>query len=243
MMSARSHKHKQKSKKIVMSLKDICKNYKMGKVQVKALCGVNIDIYEGERVSIIGPSGSGKSTLLHMLGLLDRPSTGLIKIDGDNATDMTDDEISDFRGRKIGFIFQAFHLIPSLTALDNVCLPMMFYNIPKDEREKRGKRALERLGLKDRADHLPSELSGGQRQRVAIARSLVNEPSILLADEPTGNLDSKSGEDVLNIFEELSKEGKTIIVVTHDMAIAKKSERLIKLKDGEVVSDTTNKDR
>jgi putative ABC transport system ATP-binding protein len=239
MMNSKKHVHKKE--KIVMRLKDICKNYKMGQVQVKALCEVNIDIMEGERVSIIGPSGSGKSTLLHMLGLLDRPSLGTIEIDGVNATEMSDAQISNFRGKKIGFIFQAFHLIPSFSALENVCLPMMFYNIAKAEREKRGREALDRLGLGDRANHLPSELSGGQRQRVAIARSLVNKPSILLADEPTGNLDSKSGEDVLKIFDELSDEGKTIIIVTHDLTIAKKSKRIIKLKDGKVVSDTTSR--
>jgi len=170
--------------------------------------------------------------------LLDRPTKGEVKIDGINISSLSDDELSAFRGKKIGFIFQAFHIVPSLNALENVALPLMFYNVPKEQREKRAAKALTRLGMGDRMHHLPSELSGVQRQRVAIARALVNEPSILLADEPTGNLDSKSGEEVLKIFDELHKEGKTLLVVTHDSYIAKKSPRLIKLKDGLIEEDT-----
>lgn len=225
------------SKNIVMSLEGVTKSYQMGQIRVDALKGINIAVHEGERASIIGPSGSGKSTLLHILGLLDRPTLGKVRIDGTDISTLNDDQLSHFRGKKIGFIFQAFHLVPSLNALENVALPMMFYDISKDEREKRAAKSLERLGMGDRIHHLPSELSGGQRQRVAIARSLVNDPSILLADEPTGNLDSKSGDEVLKIFDELHKSGKTLLVVTHDSNIAKRSPRLIKLKDGLVEKD------
>lgn len=226
---------------IVLEMSGICKAYQMGSVTVDALSGIDIVVHAGERLSITGPSGSGKSTLLHILGLLDRPSEGLMKIEGTDISTLSDDELSFFRGKKIGFIFQAFHLVPSLSALDNVALPMMFYNVARPEREKRAKDALERLGMGDRLHHLPSELSGGQRQRVAIARSLVNNPSILLADEPTGNLDSKSGEDVLEVFDELHKGGRTLIVVTHDAHIAGKSPRQIKLRDGQIISDETKK--
>lgn len=225
----------------VLSLENVSKSYQMGQVRVDALKGINIHVSEGERVSIIGPSGSGKSTLLHILGLLDLPSGGSVKVDGTDVSKLSDNELSHFRGKKIGFIFQAFHLVPSLNALENVALPMMFYGVPRSVREKKATAALERLGMGDRLHHIPSELSGGQRQRVAIARSLVNDPSILLADEPTGNLDSKTGEEVLRIFDELHSEGKTLVVVTHDPNIAKRSPRLIKLKDGLVEEDTKKK--
>jgi len=231
------------SKKEVLSLEGISKSYQMGQVRVDALKGIDLHVCEGERVSIIGPSGSGKSTLLHLLGLLDRPTSGKVKIDGTDINTLNDDELSHFRGKKIGFIFQAFHLVPSLNALENVALPMLFYDVPQAQREERAAKSLTRLGMEDRMHHLPSELSGGQRQRVAIARSLVNNPSILLADEPTGNLDSKTGEEVLKIFDELNKEGKTLLVVTHDIHIANRSPRIIKLKDGLVEEDTTRKVR
>jgi len=227
--------------KVVLSLEGIKKSYQMGEVRVDALKGINLSVNEGEHLSIIGPSGSGKSTLLHILGLLDKPTNGTVSVDGTDVSKLTDNQLSYFRGKKIGFIFQAFHLVPSLNALENVALPMMFYSVAKNEREQRAKKALDRLGMGERLYHLPSELSGGQRQRVAIARSLVNEPSILLADEPTGNLDSKTGDEVLKIFDELSLEGKTLIVVTHDMNIAKRSPRLVMLKDGLVEKDTKNK--
>lgn len=230
---------KHSPKKTVLSLENISKVYTMGKVEVHALRGVSLSVHEGERASIIGPSGSGKSTLLHILGLLDRPSAGVMKIDNTDISKLSDNELSYFRGKKIGFIFQAFHLVPSLTALENAALPMMFYNIPRAQREQIAKAALERLGMGDRVHHRPSELSGGQRQRVAIARSLVNNPSILLADEPTGNLDTKTGEEVLKIFDELHKEGRTLIVVTHDPSIAKRSPRVIKLRDGQVEEDSS----
>ncbi len=223
---------------VVLSLEKITRSYQMGEVKVDALKGIDLSVRAGEHISIIGPSGSGKSTLLHILGLLDRPSQGVVRVDGVDISTLSDNELSYFRGKKIGFIFQAFRLVPSLNALENVALPMMFYSVPKAQREAQAKKALERLGMGDRLYHLPSELSGGQRQRVAIARSLVNEPSILLADEPTGNLDSKTGDEVLKIFDELSDEGKTLIVVTHDMNIAKRSPRVVMLKDGLVQKDT-----
>ncbi|MFA5108042.1 MAG: ABC transporter ATP-binding protein [Candidatus Micrarchaeia archaeon] len=221
----------------VLSLEGVTKSYQMGTVRVDALRGINLRINKGEHASIIGPSGSGKSTLLHILGLLDRQTHGMLKLDGVDVSKLSDDQLSYFRGKKIGFIFQAFHLVPSLNALENVALPMMFYDVPIKEREKRAQKALERLGMGERLHHLPSELSGGQRQRVAIARSLVNDPAMLLADEPTGNLDSKTGEEVLKIFDEIHAEGRTLVVVTHDPNIAKRSHRVIKLKDGLVESD------
>ncbi|MFH1306274.1 MAG: ABC transporter ATP-binding protein [Candidatus Micrarchaeota archaeon] len=236
----RSSKTIQKGK-TVLSLNDVAKTYQMGEVQVHALCGLSLDIKEGERVSIMGPSGSGKSTLLHILGLLDRPTNGTMKIDNTDIARLTDDELSYFRGKKIGFIFQAFHLIPSLSALENTALPMMFYNVSKEERIRKATAALESIGMGDRLTHRPAELSGGQRQRVAIARSLVNDPSILLADEPTGNLDSKTGDEVLKVFDRLHKEGRTIIIVSHDAEIAKRSPRVIKLKDGKIESDVYKK--
>ncbi|PIT84231.1 macrolide ABC transporter ATP-binding protein [Candidatus Micrarchaeota archaeon CG10_big_fil_rev_8_21_14_0_10_45_29] len=226
---------------IVLEMSGIRKAYQMGMVTVDALQGVDLVVHEGERLSITGPSGSGKSTLLHILGLLDRPSEGLMRIGGTDISTLSDNQLSYFRGKKIGFIFQAFHLVPSLSALGNVALPMMFYDVPREQREKRATEALESLGMGDRLHHLPSELSGGQRQRVAIARSLVNDPSILLADEPTGNLDSKSGEEVLKVFDDLHKDGRTLIVVTHDAHIANKSPRQVKLRDGRIVSDTGKK--
>jgi len=226
---------------IVLEMSGIKKTYQMGAITVDALQGIDLVVREGERLSITGPSGSGKSTLLHILGLLDRPSEGLMRIGGTDISTLTDDKLSYFRGKKIGFIFQAFHLVPSLSALENTALPMMFYGVPRSQREKRATDALESLGMGDRIHHLPSELSGGQRQRVAIARSLVNNPSILLADEPTGNLDSKSGEDVLKVFDKLHKDGRTLIVVSHDSHIASKSPRQVKLKDGQIVSDTGKK--
>ncbi|MCX8163568.1 MAG: ABC transporter ATP-binding protein [Candidatus Micrarchaeota archaeon] len=224
-------------KKEILYLENVTKIYKMGQQEVKAVNNITLKVMEGERLSIMGPSGSGKSTLLNLLGLLDRPTSGKIYIENTDTTTLNDDELSYFRGKKIGFIFQNFNLIPSLTALENTIVPLMFYNVPYRQRIERATKILERLGLGDRLNYYPSQLSGGQRQRVAIARALINNPAILLADEPTGNLDSKSGEEVLAIFDELVKEGRTLIVVTHDINVAKKSPRIIKIKDGKIESD------
>ncbi|MEM3362456.1 MAG: ABC transporter ATP-binding protein [Candidatus Anstonellaceae archaeon] len=224
-------------KKEILTMENVTKKYQMGLQEISAVENINLKVTEGERISIIGPSGSGKTTLLNLLGLLDRPTSGKIYIDQTDTTTLDDDELSYFRGKKIGFVFQNFNLIPSLTALENAFLPLMFYNVPYEQRIKRATELLERLGLGNRLEYYPSQLSGGQRQRVAIARALINNPTILLADEPTGNLDSKSGEEVLEIFDELHKEGRTIIVVTHDINVAKKSPRIIKIKDGKIEAD------
>ncbi len=221
----------------VLRLDTVTKVYDMGPIQVRALQNVSLSVKAGERVSIIGPSGSGKSTLLHILGLLDKPTSGRIFIEGADTSQFGDAELSSFRGLKIGFIFQAFHLVPSLNALENVMLPMMLYNVPLAERKLRAENALARLGLGDRAHHLPAELSGGQRQRVAIARALVNNPTILLADEPTGNLDSTSGREVMAIFDQLHADGRTLIVVTHDPGVAGLSPRVVALRDGLIEHD------
>ncbi len=219
---------------VVMILDKIKKTYYMGDSSLDALKDVSFVVKKGEWISIIGPSGSGKSTLLQILGLLDYPTSGNLSIDGILTTQMSDTERATFRGKKVGFIFQSFHLISTITALENVMLPMMFYDVPAAERERRATEVLTRLGMGDRLDHLPSELSGGQRQRVAIARSLVNEPTILLADEPTGNLDSKSGAAVIEIFRQIHNEGKTLIIVTHDPNIASVAQKTIHIKDGMV---------
>lgn len=226
--------------KEVLRLESVTKMYQMGQEKVYAIDNVSIKIKEGERVSIIGPSGSGKSTLLNLLGLLDRPTKGSIYIDGVNTSQLNDEQLSNFRGKKIGFVFQNFNLIPSLTALENVILPLMFYEVPYPERIKKGMELLKKLGLEHRADYYPSQISGGQRQRVAIARALVNDPAVILADEPTGNLDSKAGEEVLDIFDKLHKDGRTIIIVTHDLQVAKKSPRIIGIRDGKIEFDNTN---
>jgi len=231
------HPHKRAPASEVLHLDNISKTYQMGGVAVHALQGVNFKVARGERVSIIGPSGSGKSTLLHILGLLDKPTSGRLFMSGINTTTLDDAALSRFRGLEIGFIFQAFHLVPSLNALENVMLPMMLYDVPIAEREERAKKAMARLGLADRIHHRPSELSGGQKQRVAIARALVNDPAILLADEPTGNLDSRSGEEVMEIFDALHKDGRTLIVVTHDSNVAKRSPRVVSIRDGRIVYD------
>jgi len=218
----------------VLRLDGITKVYGKGETEVRALQGVDLSVMRGERISVIGPSGCGKSTLMHILGLLDVPSGGTLLIDGLDVSNVDENTRAKIRGKKIGFIFQSFHLVSSLNALENVMLPMMFYDVPVSERERRAKAALEQLGMGNRLDHRPNELSGGQRQRVAIARALVNDPAILLADEPTGNLDSKSGEDVMAIFSQLHKEGRTIIVVTHDKNVAAHGQKIIYMKDGKI---------
>ena len=216
----------------IIKLQNVKKEYVMGDSIVHALDGIEVSINKGDFVAIVGPSGSGKSTMMNMVGALDIPTSGEIFLEGKNIAQMHESDLAQIRGRKIGFIFQTFNLIPTLTALENVALPMMFQKIPKEEREKRAAKLLEKVGLNDRETHLPSELSGGQRQRVAIARALANDPDVILADEPTGNLDSKRGKEILELFIKLNKEGKTIIIVTHDEEVARRAKKVLKMKDG-----------
>lgn len=227
-------------KQAVISLEGITKTYVNGKLVVPVLHGIDLNIYEGEFTSIMGPSGSGKSTFMNILGCLDRPTSGSYKLDGEEVDTLSDDELAFVRNKRIGFVFQSFNLLPKLTAQDNVALPMVYAGVPKKERNERAAYLLDSLGLGDRLDHLPSELSGGQRQRVAIARALANDPSIIMADEPTGNLDSKSSVDVMNIFTNLYNEGRTIILVTHEPDIATYASRNIVLRDGYIVEDKQN---
>lgn len=227
-------------KQAVISLEGITKTYVNGKLVVPVLHGIDLNIYEGEFTSIMGPSGSGKSTFMNILGCLDRPTSGSYKLDGEEVATLSDDELAFVRNKRIGFVFQSFNLLPKLTAQDNVALPMVYAGVPKKERNERAAYLLDSLGIGDRLDHLPSELSGGQRQRVAIARALANDPSIIMADEPTGNLDSKSSVDVMNIFTNLYNEGRTIILVTHEPDIATYASRNIVLRDGYIVEDKQN---
>lgn len=227
-------------KKEVIVIKDIKKKYVNGKLQVPVLHGINLTIYEGEFTSIMGPSGSGKSTFMNILGCLDRPTSGSYRLDGEEVADLSDDELAYVRNKRIGFVFQSFNLLPKLTAQENVALPMIYAGVSKAERNARAAELLTSLGLGERLDHLPSELSGGQRQRVAIARALANNPSIIMADEPTGNLDSKSSIDVMNIFTRLYEEGRTIILVTHEPDIATYASRNVVLRDGLIEEDKPN---
>lgn len=227
-------------KQSVISLEGITKTYVNGKLVVPVLHGIDLNIYEGEFTSIMGPSGSGKSTFMNILGCLDRPTSGSYKLDGEEVATLSDDELAFVRNKRIGFVFQSFNLLPKLTAQDNVALPMVYAGVPKKERNERAAYLLDSLGLGERLDHLPAELSGGQRQRVAIARALANDPSIIMADEPTGNLDSKSSVDVMNIFTNLYNEGRTIILVTHEPDIATYASRNIVLRDGYIVEDKQN---
>jgi putative ABC transport system ATP-binding protein len=221
----------------VIELDQVSKIYKMDEVEVPALKGVDLKIKDKEFVAIMGPSGSGKSTMLQMIGCLDRPTSGKVFLDGTDVSKLNDSQLARVRGKKIGFVFQYFNLYPTLTAQGNVELPMMIVEVEKKRREKRALELLKIVGLENRANHLPSQLSGGERQRVSLARALANEPTFILADEPTGNLDSKSGNDIMKIFVELNERGKTIIIVTHDENIASHSKRIIKLKDGQIIGD------
>ncbi|MGD9790326.1 MAG: ABC transporter ATP-binding protein [Phycisphaerales bacterium] len=223
----------------VIVLRDVRRTYYRpdGSVMVEALRGVNATIRQGEYVAIMGASGSGKSTLMNILGCLDRPSEGEYILGGRDTRQMEDEELSRFRGRMVGFIFQSFNLIPQLTVEENVAAPLFYQRVPKQERADRARRVLERVGLADRMDHRPRQLSGGQQQRVAIARALVVEPTILMADEPTGNLDSTTGGQILNLFDELHEAGMTVLMVTHDPKMIERCERVIRLRDGLVESD------
>ncbi len=218
--------------KPVISLENVEKVYQMDEVEVHALRGINLSIHEGEFVSIMGPSGSGKSTMLHIIGCLDNPSSGKVFLGGEDVSQLGSSKLARIRGREIGFVFQFFNLYPTLNTIENVELPMMILDVDKTVRRKKAKELLESVGMGDRIHHLPSQLSGGQRQRMAIARALANDPSVLLADEPTGNLDSKSGEEILSIFKKLNEEGRTVVVVTHDQSIAESAEKIVKMKDG-----------
>lgn len=224
----------------LIQLKDIKRVYHMGKDVLAALRGVDLDIYKGEYVALMGPSGSGKSTLMNILGCLDTPSSGTYILNNQQVSELTDNELADIRNKEIGFVFQTFNLLPRQSALDNVALPLVYAGIGKEERHERAYRALSDVGLADRVKHRPNELSGGQRQRVAVARALVNNPSIILADEPTGNLDTRTSEEIMALFEEIHAKGNTIIVVTHEEDIARRSRRIVRLRDGVVERDEAN---
>ncbi|HHV71554.1 MAG TPA: ABC transporter ATP-binding protein [Clostridia bacterium] len=223
----------------MLQVTNLVKVYQTDKIAVTALKGVSFNIETGSFVSIMGPSGSGKSTLMNILGCLDTPTEGQYFLDGVDVSRMTEKELARIRNIKIGFVFQAFNLLPRITCLRNVELPMIYAGVKEKERKRRAMEALEKVGLANRAHHLPSEISGGQRQRVAIARALVNNPSIIMADEPTGNLDSRSGEEIMGIFQELNREGVTIILVTHEPEIAKHTQRILYFRDGKLKDDQT----
>ena len=231
-----------KMKKSIIKLESVWKTYKMGNVEVNALQGLNLDVKEGEFLAIMGPSGSGKSTAVNMIGCLDVPTKGQIMLDQHDISKLSESELAQIRGRKIGFIFQQFNLIPTLSALENVMLPMIFQGVDEKERIERATRLLELVELGDRLNHKPTELSGGQQQRVAIARALSNNPEVIIADEPTGNLDSKTGTIVLEFLHKLhKKEGKTIVMVTHDSNLSRVAERIEFLKDGKIIKSLNNK--
>ena len=222
---------------LVIEIEGVTKLYRMGSETVHALRGVDVRIHRNEYLAIMGPSGSGKSTLMNMLGCLDTPTAGRYEFSGKNVAAMVDDELADIRNREIGFVFQTFNLLPRSDALHNVELPLIYAGVSKHERIARAREALENVGLGDRFHHRPNELSGGQRQRVAIARALVTRPSIILADEPTGNLDSKTGVEIMSLFEQLYAQGNTLIVVTHEEDIARHARRIVRLRDGLIESD------
>lgn len=226
----------------MIRLENITKVYKMGSTEVRALDGVSLHIKPHEFVAIIGPSGSGKSTLMNMIGCLDVPTSGRYWIDGIEGSKMKDNQLADLRNQKLGFIFQQYNLLTKLTALENVELPLIYRGVPAAEREKLAKAALARVGLEDKINHKPTELSGGQQQRVSIARALSSHPSLILADEPTGALDSKSGIEIMQMMHDLHEEGNTIIIITHDLNIAKQAERIVTIRDGKIVSDIDNRD-
>lgn len=223
---------------LVIKIRNITRDFRMGNEVLNVLKGINLDIEKGEYVALMGPSGSGKSTLMNLLGCLDTATSGTYELNGVNVSTMTDDELAEIRNKEIGFIFQTFNLLPRTTALDNVALPMIYAGASKEQRTKRAEEVLKDVGLEDRMDHRPNELSGGQRQRVAVGRALVNNPSIILADEPTGNLDSKTSEEIMNLIDAIHSKGNTVILVTHEEDIAQRAKRVIRLRDGMIESDT-----
>lgn len=226
----------------IIRLEDIRRIYRVGNQEVRTLDGVSLSVYQNEYVAIMGPSGSGKSTLMNILGCLDSPSSGHYILNGVDVSEMEDGELADVRNREIGFVFQSFNLLPRYNALENVALPMVYAGVPARERMERAAAALESVALSERMDHKPNELSGGQKQRVALARALINDPSIILADEPTGNLDTHTSIEIMRLFEEIHSRGNTVIVVTHEEDIAAYARRIIRLRDGRVESDMENKD-
>ncbi|HKS25465.1 MAG TPA: ABC transporter ATP-binding protein [Thermoanaerobaculia bacterium] len=223
----------------IISMENIRKVYDTGKVTVEALKGIDLHIGKGEMVAIVGPSGSGKSTLMNLVGCLDTPTSGKYELAGENVAGVTRDQLADIRNRRVGFVFQNFNLLPHITAQENVELPMLFGGIASGERRERAAELLTRVGLGERLDHKPTELSGGQMQRVAIARALAMDPDIVLADEPTGNLDSSAGTDIMSLFEDLWKAGRTLVVITHDPALAKRASRMVEIRDGRITADHT----
>lgn len=227
----------------MIKVKNISKIYKTGEVEVKALDGISFEIKKGEFVAVMGPSGSGKSTLMHIIGALDKPTTGDYFLDNQSVRNLNEDELAEIRNTKIGFVFQFYNLLPRVTAFKNVMIPMMYGGVEKGKREKKANKYLEMVGLKDRVDHTPNQLSGGQQQRVAIARALCMNPSIILADEPTGNIATKQAKEIMGIFQDLNEQGHTIIVITHEKEIAQFAKRIIKIRDGKIANDNHNGQR
>ena len=217
---------------MIIDIRNLYKNYLNGEMEVPVLNDVSLCVDEGEFVSIMGPSGSGKSTLMNIIGCLDRPTSGTYLFNGNDVSSMSDDELSDLRNKGVGFVFQQFNLLPRETAVQNVALPLVYADVAPGERERRAREALDRVGLSDRADFLPTQLSGGQKQRVAVARAIVNDPSILLADEPTGALDSKSGEQLMDLFCDLNRQGMTVVMITHERGVARYARRVLMMNDG-----------
>ena len=222
----------------ILKLTDICKDYMQGKEPVRVLKNINMSVHKGDYLAIMGPSGSGKTTLMNLIGCLDVPTSGTYELEGQNLKDLTDDQLADIRNKHIGFVFQSFHLLPKMDALENVALPLLYAGVPLSERRQRAEEALKAVGLEERIHFLPNQLSGGQCQRVAIARAMVGKPTMLLADEPTGALDTKSGNQIMEIFRQLSQDGMTIIMITHEQSIAECADKIYYILDGELRTDT-----